>query len=327
MTKVSIVLGGMRALARCNGRGVDDPCVARWLAAVNAEMGFDIFPVASAGNGVLEYAISETTKPYGKRKPAKKMVEELQSAVETMHAWADDARLAVEARNFFKSMALPQPDAVPDAYRTGREHLHVLWGWSENGADGFLPLSERARKWNDAQGRVNVADVVKTGIGGAVAAVLRKVALWLAGVGAIAGAAAYVVFAMPARCEVHGTDTGRGLAAFLQRHERCEMRCGGEGGCGRHLERDGKCGNEECPKKKMYCKECGARMDEVTGLCSMACKECGWHLAEGGACRNRNCPKAKIPCKECGKILEGREVKWNDGLCEKCFRQPKGRGW
>lgn len=104
------------------------------------------------------------SKPYDQRKPSASEVARVQEQIEQIHALANDPNVPTDRREFFRNFQLPNPQYMPECWRTTgffRKRLHVLWGLTKGGQhSAFLPASRNAGDWNDKQSRVSLGDAL-----------------------------------------------------------------------------------------------------------------------------------------------------------------------
>ncbi len=240
-------------------------------------VGEAVFPELAVGEGgaTVAYAVSdESGREILRRSRSlrtavipRRCLLKLQTAIDQLHAWAEDSRVPQELREFCREFRLPNPKEDPEAYRlTGgmfSRQLHVLWGYEKPGTEAVLPRSKISEKWEDVAKRKDVVEMCKRGF-------LRRVfrprnvvfALVLA-------AAVYMGGFFPVCCAVHCDLIGKGVYNLWRAEERCPRRCALPG-CNRHLDANGKCNGHKCPT-------CGRQMPtslEQNGKCD----DCFWEI-------------------------------------------------
>ena len=104
------------------------------------------------------------SKSVDQRKPTSSEVVRVQEEIERIHAMANNPRIPLDRREFFRNFQLPNPRYMPECWRTTgffRKRLHILWGLTKGGKHStFLPASANAGDWDDKQSRVSLGDVL-----------------------------------------------------------------------------------------------------------------------------------------------------------------------
>lgn len=113
----------------------------------------------------LGLEVLKGSKPFDGRKPSASEVHRVQGEIERLHAMANDVNIPWDRREFFRNLQLPNPQYMPECWRTTgffRRKLHIIWGLTKAGKHStFLPASENAESWGDKSERMSLRDALE----------------------------------------------------------------------------------------------------------------------------------------------------------------------
>lgn len=131
--------------------------------AIFALDGSDPHVVFSAVNK-LGIEILRHSKSFDQRRPSSSEILRIQDEIQRLHALADDNSIPSDRREFFRNLRLPNPQYMPECWRTTgffRKRLHIIWGLAKDGKQStFLPASASAAEWADAKNRMPLGDTL-----------------------------------------------------------------------------------------------------------------------------------------------------------------------
>lgn|GEM_PF-6195675 len=112
----------------------------------------------------LGLEVLKGSTPFDKRKPSASEVHRVQDEIERLHAMANDVNVPADRREFFRNLQLPDPQYMPECWRTTglfRRKLHIIWGLTKEGRHStFLPASANAESWGDKSERIPLCDAL-----------------------------------------------------------------------------------------------------------------------------------------------------------------------